>query len=147
MFVSVFHGQHTGIFCSENGADLLWNYFFLSPYFRPQKRDNQKLNQILSASISSYPWKWSRFTTRMTAILIMSSPAPSHYWTCMPVIASLLHMTGFHILGCAFSVLSHYNRQITVAFTLQIVNLTTRTVEQYNDNTQGGYGAVVDSMF
>ncbi|KEJ37866.1 hypothetical protein AC84_5829 [Escherichia coli 1-392-07_S4_C1] len=27
----------------------------------------------------------------------------------------------------------HYNRQITVAFTLQIVNLTTRIVEQYND--------------
>ncbi|TGB71798.1 hypothetical protein CRG96_02370 [Escherichia sp. E4930] len=26
MLVSVFHGQH-GDFCSENGADLLWNYF------------------------------------------------------------------------------------------------------------------------
>ncbi len=60
-------------------------------------------------------------------------------------------MTGFHIQDAHSVFFRHYNRQITVAFTLQIVNLTkeqsnSRTVEQYNDTPKENM-AVVDSMF
>lgn len=84
MLVSVFHGQH-GDFCSENGADLLWNYFSDSVFRASLKRPSRTSRS--SASMSSFPRKMIAFYNQNNSHTdyVVSRP-PSHI-TCMSVIA------------------------------------------------------------
>ncbi|MCC5152539.1 hypothetical protein, partial [Escherichia coli] len=83
MFVSVFHGQH-GDFCSENGADLLWNYFSVPVFQAPEKTIRSK--PFVSFHIIFYPRKVIAFYNQNDSHTdyVVSRP-PSHI-TCMPVI-------------------------------------------------------------
>ncbi len=130
MFVSVFHSQYRN-FCSENRADLLWNYFSVPVFQAPEKTIRSK--PFVSFHIIFYPRKVIAFYNQNDSHTdyVVSRP-PSHI-TCMSVIAYCSTWQDFTYRMRIQCFYRHYNRQITVAFTLQIVNLTTRTVEQYND--------------
>ncbi len=83
MLVSRFHIWH-GTFLVKKQTHLLWNYFSYSVSLCSLKRSSRASHSSVNF-IVIYPEKRSRFTTRRTAILIMSYP-PSHI-TCMSVIS------------------------------------------------------------
>lgn len=125
-----FYSQHR-VFCSENRADLLWNYFSVPVFQAPEKTIRSK--PFVSFHIIFYPRKVIAFYNQNDSHTdYVISRLPSHI-TCMSVIAYCSTWQEFTYRMRIQCFYRHYNRQITVAFTLQIVNLTTRTVEQYND--------------
>ncbi len=128
-----FYSQH-GVFCSENKADLLWNYFSDSVFRASLKRPSRTSRS--SASMSSFPRKMIAFYNQNnshTDYVVISASFTYNMHVCHSL---LLHMTGFHIQDAHSVFYRPYSRQITVVFTLQSVNLITRTVEQYNDTSR-----------
>ena len=84
MLISVFHGQH-GDFYSENGADLLWNYFSVPVFQAPEK--TIRSIPFVSFHVIFYPRKVIAFYNQNDSHTgyVVSRP-PSHI-TCMSVIA------------------------------------------------------------
>lgn len=79
-----FYSQH-GVFCSENRADLLWNYFSVPVFQAPEKTIRSK--PFVSFHIIFYPRKVIAFYNQNDSHTdyVVSRP-PSHI-TCMSVIA------------------------------------------------------------
>ena len=79
-----FYSQY-GVFCSENRADLLWNYFSVPVFQAPEKTIRSK--PFVSFHIIFYPRKVIAFYNQNDSHTdyVVSRP-PSHI-TCMSVIA------------------------------------------------------------
>ncbi len=106
---------------------------FLSPYFRPQKKTIRS-KPFVSFHIIFYPRKVIAFYNQNdshTDYVVSRPPFTYNMHVCHCL---LLYMTGFHIQDAhsVFFIATITDRLLSL-FTLQIVNLTTRTVEQYND--------------